>query len=79
MPEFIRAEKTGRVGVLTIDRPKQLNALNPELMQELGAALLAFDAALYAIVFTGAWGTSSARNRVMAIPMLAQGYTGRAK
>jgi gluconolactonase len=34
---------------------------------------------LYAIVFTGAWGTSSARNRVMAIPMLAQGYTGRAK
>jgi gluconolactonase len=34
---------------------------------------------LYAIVFTGAWGTSSARNRVMAMPMLAQGYTGRAK
>jgi sugar lactone lactonase YvrE len=34
---------------------------------------------LYAIVFTGAWGTSSARNRVMAIPTLAQGYTGRAK
>lgn len=34
---------------------------------------------LYAIVFTGAWGTSSARNRVMAIPLLAQGYTGRAK
>jgi gluconolactonase len=34
---------------------------------------------LYAIVFTGAWGTSSARNRVMAIPILAQGYTGRAK
>jgi gluconolactonase len=34
---------------------------------------------LYAIVFTGAWGTSSARNRVVAIPILAQGYTGRAK
>jgi gluconolactonase len=34
---------------------------------------------LYAIVFTGAWGTSSARNRVMAIPTIAQGYTGRAK
>jgi gluconolactonase len=34
---------------------------------------------LYAIVFTGAWGTSSARNRVMAMPTLAQGYTGRAK
>jgi gluconolactonase len=34
---------------------------------------------LYANVFTGAWGTSSARNRVMAIPTIAQGYTGRAK
>jgi gluconolactonase len=34
---------------------------------------------LYAIVFTGAWGTSSARNRVMAMPTIAQGYTGRAK
>jgi gluconolactonase len=34
---------------------------------------------LYAIVFSGAWGTSSARNRVIAIPTLAQGYTGRAK
>ncbi len=34
---------------------------------------------LYAIVFSGAWGTPSARNRVIAIPTLAQGYTGRAK
>jgi gluconolactonase len=34
---------------------------------------------LFAIVFYGAWGTPSARNRMMAIPMLAQGYTGRAK
>ena len=34
---------------------------------------------LYAIVFSGAWGTSSARNRVIAIPTIAQGYAGRAK
>jgi gluconolactonase len=34
---------------------------------------------LYAILFYGAWGTPSARNRVIAIPMLAQGYSGRAK
>jgi gluconolactonase len=34
---------------------------------------------LFAIVFYGDWGTASARNRVIAIPMLAQGYTGRAK
>ena len=34
---------------------------------------------LYAIVFYGGWGTPSARNRVIAIPTIAQGYTGRAK
>ena len=34
---------------------------------------------LYAIVFSGDWGTSSARNRVIGIPTIAQGYTGRAK
>jgi enoyl-CoA hydratase len=44
MAEFIKTEKKDRVGVITLDRPKQLNALNPQLMQELGAALQAFDA-----------------------------------
>ena len=44
MPEFIKVEKKGRVGLITLDRPKQLNALNAQLMQELGAALRAFDA-----------------------------------
>jgi sugar lactone lactonase YvrE len=34
---------------------------------------------LFGIVFYGAWGTPNARNQVVAIPMLAQGYTGRAK
>jgi gluconolactonase len=34
---------------------------------------------LYAIVFYGNWGTPSARNRIIAIPTIAQGYTGRAK
>ena len=34
---------------------------------------------LYGIVFYGAWGTASARNQLVAIPLLAQGYTGRAK
>ncbi len=44
MAEFVRSEKKGRVGVITLERPKQLNALNPQLMQELGAALQACDA-----------------------------------
>jgi len=34
---------------------------------------------LFGIVFYGAWGTPSARNQIVAIPLLAQGYTGRAK
>ena len=37
----IEAEK---VGIITLNRPKQLNALNGQLMDELGAALKAFDA-----------------------------------
>jgi gluconolactonase len=34
---------------------------------------------LYGIVFYGGWGTPSARNRVIEIPTIAQGYMGRAK
>jgi enoyl-CoA hydratase len=42
--ENILTETTGRVGVVTLNRPKQLNALNDALINELGTALLAFDA-----------------------------------
>jgi sugar lactone lactonase YvrE len=34
---------------------------------------------LFGIVFYGKWGTPSARNEIIAIPTIAQGYTGRAK
>jgi len=45
----------GKVGVVTLNRPKQLNALSNELMDELGTALKAFDAdeAIGCIVVTG--------------------------
>ncbi len=45
----------GRVGVVTLNRPQQLNALNDALMDALGSALLKFDAddAIGAIVITG--------------------------
>jgi enoyl-CoA hydratase len=33
-----------KVGIVTLNRPKQLNALNDQLMDELGQALKAFDA-----------------------------------
>ena len=39
----VRTE-AGRVDIVTLNRPKQLNALNDQLMDELGAALKAFDA-----------------------------------
>ena len=42
--ECILTEARGRVGLITLNRPKQLNALSPQLMQELGRALQAFDA-----------------------------------
>src|SRR6185436_3990242 len=53
--EFILAEVRGRVALITLNRPKQLNALNPQLMQELGAALKDFDAdeGVGAILITG--------------------------
>jgi gluconolactonase len=34
---------------------------------------------LYVIVFYGGWGTDSARNRIYAMPVTTQGFTGRAK
>lgn len=34
---------------------------------------------LYGIVFYGGWGSPAARNQLIAIPMEAQGYLGRAK
>ena len=39
----VRTE-AGKVGIITLNRPKALNALNEALMIELGAALTAFDA-----------------------------------
>ena len=50
----VRTE-AGKVGIITLNRPKALNALNDALMTELGAALKAFDAdrAIGCIVITG--------------------------
>jgi enoyl-CoA hydratase len=50
----IRTE-AGKVGIVTLNRPKALNALNDALMTELGNALKAFDAdeSIGCIVITG--------------------------
>ncbi len=51
----ILVERRERVGLITLNRPQALNALNDALMDELGAALLQFDGDedVGAIVLTG--------------------------
>src|SRR5438477_6597776 len=51
----ILAERRGNVGIVTLNRPAALNALNAALISELAAALddLEDDAAIGAIVLTG--------------------------
>ncbi len=53
--EYIVAETRGRVGLITLNRSRQLNALCDALVDELGAALDAFEASgeIGAIVITG--------------------------
>lgn len=53
--ETILSEVHDRVGVIRLNRPKALNALNDQLMDELGAALMAFDgnAEIGCIILTG--------------------------
>jgi enoyl-CoA hydratase len=52
---FVLSDTRGRVGLLTLNRPKALNALNDQLMDQLGAGLLAFEANddIGCIVITG--------------------------
>jgi enoyl-CoA hydratase len=53
--EMIIAETIGKVGLISLNRPKQLNALNDQLMSELGVALGNFEADdnIGCIVITG--------------------------
>ena len=52
---MVKTEVRGRVALVTLDRPKALNALNNELIDELAEALRGFDADenIGAIVLTG--------------------------
>jgi len=53
--EMILTETRGRVGLITLNRPQALNALNKQLMRELMDALEAFDKdnAIGAMLITG--------------------------
>ncbi|HPR08923.1 MAG TPA: enoyl-CoA hydratase-related protein, partial [Denitromonas sp.] len=60
--ENILVETRGRVGLITLNRPKALNALNDVLVDEVGAALDAFESNdnIGAIVITGSEKTFAA-------------------
>jgi enoyl-CoA hydratase len=53
--DTILTERRGRVGLITLDRPKVLNALNRQVGRDIGAALAEFEAdgAIGAVVLTG--------------------------
>lgn len=52
---YIQVETEGQVAVLTIDRPKALNALDSSVLKELDAAIDALDLnAIRALIITGA-------------------------
>lgn len=53
--ENLLVEARGKVGLITLNRPKAMNALSPELMRELSDALNRFEAdpGIGAIVITG--------------------------
>ena len=65
-----------KVLIITLNRPKQLNALNDQLMDELGAALLAYDAdpALGCAVITGSEKAFAAGNVATAGGCFASQY-----
>jgi enoyl-CoA hydratase len=53
--ETILVERDGRVGIITLNRPQALNALNTQMMNEVTSAAAEFDAdaGIGAIVITG--------------------------
>ena len=75
----VRTE-ANKVGLITLNRPKQLNALNDQLMTELGAALQAFDAdgAIACMIITGSEKAFAAGADIgaMASYSFAEAYKG---
>jgi hypothetical protein len=71
--EVVLVERVGRVGIVTLNRPRQLNALNDALMDALGEALLALDAdaAIGALALASALPVTAAAKLVERLPRVA--------
>ncbi len=78
MAEFIISEAHGRVGVVILNRPQALNALNTAMIVEIGEAVAAHDAddGVGAIVITGSERAFAAGADIkeMADPAFASTY-----
>lgn len=63
---FIETEIAGRAGTLVLNRPEKLNAFNPEMFEQFGAALKALndDPAVKVIIIRGAGRAFSVGNDV---------------
>jgi len=76
----LRGDGPRRTALITLNRPKQLNALNDALMDQLGAALLQFDAdaTIGCIVITGSERAFAAGADIgaMATKTFAEAYGG---
>ena len=53
---FVKFEQQGHVGIITIDRPDALNALNSQVLSDLDAVLDRVEAEdeIYVVILTGA-------------------------
>jgi enoyl-CoA hydratase len=76
--QFVLTEKRGRVGIVTLNRPQALNALNRALVGEIADALCAFDAddGIGALFVTGAGRAFAAGADIkeMSDPQFAASY-----
>ena len=76
----LRGSTERRIGLITLNRPKQLNALNDALMDQLGGALMAFerDPDVGCIVITGSERAFAAGADIgaMASMSFSQAYQG---
>ena len=69
---FIDYEVDGQVGIITINRPKALNALNSEVLKDLDATIDAVDLdAIRCLIITGAGEKSFRKIETLPIPVIA--------
>ncbi len=77
--EHVRYELDGEVAIITVDRQEALNALNQDVLYELGLAfdLAAADSEVRALVITGAGRAFVAGADIASLRDLADSFAGR--